>query len=1006
MLIQEFIRAAPVPMALFEADGWRLAASNSAWDAVMGLPGAPGQSFPAYLDENASGFGEICALLSPEHGLQDFELRLKSGASAMASISCWVSDGSAYWVVCPKGGEVEREASKLGFENQLLAALVRAQSSIGRSGDLRSALSGALGELLALADCEYGFIGERLFDEQGALYLRVHALRGLAEEGELAAQIARANSGALEFRQISDFFGPALIDRDLVICNDIGEQPSAQRRMAKVGLPLHSFMALPCEFEGKLALIALANRPSPFTHALANALQPFVELCASVLAQAQRAPAALPALNAGAGAASGLANYDLGGIKELFSCLRQGAGIARGKDFEVLHANEALQALSGGALVGVKLQDLFTPTDRVNFMGVALIAALDKGSWSGELHMLRSDGERRPCLVSLSRLPSKEGQELIGIFINDMSEKKRQSQELSRLALVAERARSIILLIGPDGGVEWVNPAFSQATGYEFSQIQGKRMETLFAPEQQGAQALLQDAMRRGRGCEVEARIQRADGSCFWLRAQLSSSQEPGASGMRHILVGADVTEERELSARLEDQYQCLTELHGISIDPDLEGMSKVDAYLDFGIHRFRMGFALVNRHVGPELEVLACRSAQGLAPFAPGHRFDASRLFCGMLRDRESPFHIANVEAQEDLRLHPCSQEMGVKSYLGATLIIDGAAFGTLAFGSSRPTLSLGAWEKVIVGFISQAVCAQLSHVLSTERLQARVEERTRELTNANTELRHAMRLAQSAQGELIRQERLAALGSLVAGVAHDLAGPIGNSRLVADGLGITLKEFSERLQGNSMRRADLSAFTGRVQEAQQVLGNSLSKAGELVSAFKQFSSDQTSERRREFDISELFEEVELSLRPTWRKTAHQISFQIKQGARMDSYPGALGRVMMSVAAFCLSKSLSARASGGELKVRGEISDEGLLITIEDDGVGVDKGLADRLFEPFSGAQGTPDHSNLGLSVAWSLAKKVLGGELRFCETQPPVFGARFRLTVPLRAPTGRSSP
>ena len=167
---------------------------------------------------------------------------------------------------------------------------------------------------------------------------------------------------------------------------------------------------------------------------------------------------------------------------------------------------------------------------------------------------------------------------------------------------------------------------------------------------------------------------------------------------------------------------------------------------------------------------------------------------------------------------------------------------------------------------------------------LEMRVTERTLELTEAMDRL-------QATQSELVRSEKLSALGSLVAGVAHELNTPIGNSLTVASTMLDQTREFDQAM-ATGLTRSKLENYVSSTKEGTGILMRSLRHAADLVASFKQVAVDQTSVNRRRFDLHDTVEEILLTLGPSIRKTHHVVRTHIAPDLSMESYPGPLGQV------------------------------------------------------------------------------------------------------------------
>ena len=285
--------------------------------------------------------------------------------------------------------------------------------------------------------------------------------------------------------------------------------------------------------------------------------------------------------------------------------------------------------------------------------------------------------------------------------------------------------------------------------------------------------------------------------------------------------------------------------------------------------------------------------------------------------------------------------------------------------------------------------------------RLEARVAERTEALSSANEELQTTVEYLKATQKQLVRAEKLAALGRLVAGVAHELNTPLGNGLMAISTLRDKLKSMQHEFTGGSLRRSTLDDFLQHAQQGSDITERNLRRAAELVASFKQVAVDQTSSLRREFALDEVVNEVLLVLSPTTRKTPHQLRCQLAPNLRLDSYPGALVQVLGNLIENALIHAFDA-AHPGEILIEARADGPGrVCLSVTDNGCGIADEHLGRIFDPFFTTRLGQGGSGLGLHVVHELVCNVLGGAIR---TESRVGqGTRFELELPLVAPLQR---
>ena len=287
-------------------------------------------------------------------------------------------------------------------------------------------------------------------------------------------------------------------------------------------------------------------------------------------------------------------------------------------------------------------------------------------------------------------------------------------------------------------------------------------------------------------------------------------------------------------------------------------------------------------------------------------------------------------------------------------------------------------------------------------ETLEQRVAERTQALYRANHELSAALDHLSTTQAELIRSEKMAALGSLVAGVAHELSTPLGNSLLAAN----TLRDCTRTLvqeMASGLRRSTLEHYLTEAQEGNEIIERNLSRAAELVASFKQVAVDQSSSQRRSFTLMEVVDEIMITLRPSLKRLPFEVSADIEEGLVLDSYPGPLGQVLTNLINNAIIHAFDGR-DHGVVRVTGRADgDDYLCMEVCDDGAGIPKENLPRLFDPFFTTRFGQQGSGLGLPIVHSLVTNLLGGTVTVRSTVGEGTCVCFR--IPNIAPATRSS-
>jgi PAS domain S-box-containing protein len=286
---------------------------------------------------------------------------------------------------------------------------------------------------------------------------------------------------------------------------------------------------------------------------------------------------------------------------------------------------------------------------------------------------------------------------------------------------------------------------------------------------------------------------------------------------------------------------------------------------------------------------------------------------------------------------------------------------------------------------------------------LEQRVERRTKELGRANQKLKETIDTLTFAQAQLVESEKLAALGNLVAGVAHELNTPIGNGLMAISTLDERLKDF-RRIAKEGLTHSELQRFSEAVEMACSISMRNLQRAATLVTSFKQVAVDQTSAQRRSFELREVVDEVLLTLQPTLRKTPWQVEVRVPQGLNLDSYPGALGQVLTNLVSNAVLHAFDGRATGTVTISAEAASGEEIVLRVQDDGSGVPVALQKKIFEPFFTTKMGQGGTGLGLHIVFNTVTRVLGGRIALHSDLHR--GSTFELHLPCVAPGGEAPP
>lgn len=279
---------------------------------------------------------------------------------------------------------------------------------------------------------------------------------------------------------------------------------------------------------------------------------------------------------------------------------------------------------------------------------------------------------------------------------------------------------------------------------------------------------------------------------------------------------------------------------------------------------------------------------------------------------------------------------------------------------------------------------------------LEERVKERTSDLEAVNTELQGTLDKLRHAQGELVQSEKLAALGALVAGIAHELNTPIGNGLTVASSLNDSTNRIRQGME-SGLTRSALEAYLNDMEEGMSLVCVSLEKASELVSSFKQVAVDRTSAQRRRFMLSSLLKETRITMATLMKHAPYTLDIKEHGDVALDSYPGPLGQVITNLLNNAILHAFDGREDG-HIQITTVQQPGAVKIIVDDNGMGIDETNLSRIFDPFFTTKLGEGGNGLGLHIVHNIVTAALGGTI---EVRSEIgVGTTFVLKIPLIAP------
>ncbi len=364
------------------------------------------------------------------------------------------------------------------------------------------------------------------------------------------------------------------------------------------------------------------------------------------------------------------------------------------------------------------------------------------------------------------------------------------------------------------------------------------------------------------------------------------------------------------------------------------------------------------------------------------------------------------------------------LNSFIQQVAAIDLAEIARLEMALSEfyrtrlPLIVGGSFGLLCVGLFAALLLAKRHIATPLERLDATIgrlaagdTDVVPEGTDRNDEIGHIARtldvfkesliarreLAETREA-LARGERMASLGSLVAGVAHEVNTPLG---VAMTGVSLHQEQFAEMrrvFEANQLARSRFDEFLARGVQTLDLVGRNLRRAAELIQTFKQVSADQTGDQRRRFAVKDYLADVVGSLQPAIKRTAHRVEVQGLGDVAIDSYPGALAQIATNLVTNALMHAFDGRDTPGAIAFEVDWRGADARIVYRDDGCGIDARTLGRVLEPFFTTRRGTGGTGLGLTIVHNLVTHRLGGTMSM--RSAPGQGLEIEILLPRSAP------
>lgn len=512
-----------------------------------------------------------------------------------------------------------------------------------------------------------------------------------------------------------------------------------------------------------------------------------------------------------------------------------------------------------------------------------------------------------------------------------------------------------IYVTTPGGELLNANPALARMMGYASPQ------ELIHAADDiaeqvyidRGVRAEYQRRMERdGIVREFEYQVRQRDGNMLWLSDSAAAVRDAAGRIVRYEGTVRDITAQKSAEAELAESRQRLQEV--IDTVPAVINVKNAD-----------LRYVLMNRYMS------------GIFNIEPTEALGRTTT------EIMSRYGAAKTDGN-DRRVLDGKRELGFyeEEYLDST-------------GASRQWMA----NKVPI-FDDNGNVRYIVTVALDIGDRKRVEQEMRQARDA---AETALRDLKETQNSLVEAEKLAALGRLVAGVAHEVNNPVGISLTVASSLQRQSRLFAEEVERGDLRKSSLTNFLKMSGEAATQLMDNLNRAAELIQSFKQVATDRNFTERREFDIRELTEQIITSLRPGLRRQNVNLTVECEPDLLLNSYPGSYGQILTNLFLNAVIHAFPEGQPGQiDVKVRASGS-EGVEVLFADNGRGMSPEVRRHAFDPFFTTRRNQGGTGLGLHIVYNIVTNRLGGRIGLESASGA--GTQIQIVLPRVAPFDRAA-
>ena len=365
-----------------------------------------------------------------------------------------------------------------------------------------------------------------------------------------------------------------------------------------------------------------------------------------------------------------------------------------------------------------------------------------------------------------------------------------------------------------------------------------------------------------------------------------------------------------------------------------------------------------------------------------PSYRRPAADGLTGYVLRTRQPQRIDQARFQALVRAGELLNVIGYtdhNDWIGTPMVYQGVVLGLIVLQSYDASVSFSDDDLALLTFVGDHAAAALARKQSDDALRAAhasLSAGAAALQAKNAELEQTLSDLHAAQHELMRREKLASLGALVAGIAHEVNTPLGICVTAVSFLVDENRAVAERLQSGTLAVADFGAHIETESDLLRLVESNVLRASDLIRSFRQVAVDSASDDVREFALAGCIEETLRLLKPRFDGTGHTVEVACEPDLRVRSVPNAISQILSHLVVNALVHAFEHR-DAGHIRIAARRDGPQLALDIRDDGAGMPREALAHLFDPFYTTKRGQGRIGLGANIVYNLVTARLGGTI-----------------------------